>query len=62
MNIFKLFKKNKQTSDEKILLEESDIFTNLTKHQLERVMKRIELELADIEKKEEELRASSMPF
>lgn len=66
MNILKLFKgknnNNKQTTYETIPIEESDIFSNMTKHQLQRLMRRIELELAEAEKKEEELKASDMPF
>ena len=60
MNILNLFKRKKNI--EPIALEESDIFDNMTKHQLLRVKTRIEQELKDIELKEKELKLSNMPF
>lgn len=44
--------------DEKIALEESDIFDNLTIPQIER----LQLELEETKRKEEELKHSDMPF
>jgi len=48
--------------DEKIALEESDIFDNLTIPQIERCMKRLQWELEEAKRKEEELKHSDMPF
>lgn len=60
--IKQLLKRNRNTEEEKIALEESEIFDNLTTQQLQRLLARINYEIKKNEEKEEELRNSDMPF
>lgn len=60
--IKRLLKRNRNTEEEKIALEESELFDNLTTPQLKRLLARITYEIKKNEEKEEELRNSDMPF
>lgn len=52
----------KATENDKIALEESDLFDNLTTPQLERIKSRIEMEIEHNKLEESKLKDSDIPF